>query len=215
MPHYHNQFDVVHARSCANGIPDFPAFIAEMVACLKPGGILLLVEADFQLYDEDKGPMDCAFDQSGSGSWLARILFEVYNTLKSRSSAVDAPTQLFKWIQEHPDLKDEVGMDLFIPIGPWLMGADKVATERVQYVGHLMRENLLELTRAFKPMLVEEAYSPDTIDRWIAGADAELGQLSVHMYTKWHYACAIKVGDKPKPPSYFMVLEDNDVAADS
>lgn len=37
LPHYHDQFDVVHARACAVGINIFETFIDEMVRCLKPG----------------------------------------------------------------------------------------------------------------------------------------------------------------------------------
>ena len=96
LPHYHGRFDVVHLRACSNGIKDFPAFIDDMVKCLKPGkpvcvsggllmvcfhlylqsgGVILSMEGDLQLYAENKEPMEAAFDVGGTGSWATRILF--------------------------------------------------------------------------------------------------------------------------------------------
>ena len=40
-----------------------------------PGGILLVVEGDLQLYGEDHEPMQAKFPPEPSGSWMNRLLF--------------------------------------------------------------------------------------------------------------------------------------------
>jgi len=163
-----------------------------MVQCLKPGGILLIVEGDLQLYGEDHEPMEAKFSPESSGSWMNRLLWEAYNCLKPRGSAIDAGRFLLTWLQQNDELENEEGRKIFTPIGPWLKGDDEADTERLLFIGELMRQNSKEFVRGWKPMLLEEGFFEDTVDRWIQGTDEELGALSVHMHVQWHYACATK-----------------------
>ena len=92
LPHFYGQFDIVHARSTANGVRDavqpsvaflmsaqvrdYERFIEECVRCLRPGGILLLVEGDMILFGEDLRPYPMASIEDGTGgSWMARMLY--------------------------------------------------------------------------------------------------------------------------------------------
>ena len=57
-------------------VRDYEALIEECVRCLRPGGVLLLVEGDMVIFGEDLRPQPLA-DLEGAGqggSWLARML---------------------------------------------------------------------------------------------------------------------------------------------
>ncbi|KAF9520151.1 hypothetical protein BS47DRAFT_846792 [Hydnum rufescens UP504] len=174
LPHYHGQFDVVHAQSSANGIRDFPQFIHEMVQCLKPGGILLIVEGDLQLYGEDFEPMEAKFSPESSGSWMNRLLFETYSCAKFRGSAMDAGRFLLTWLQQNQELENEQGRKIFTPIGPWLRGDTEAETGRLMFIGELMRQNSKEFVRGWKPMLLEEG---SLKTQWIGGSKAQMKNL--------------------------------------
>ena len=69
-------------------ISDYRRMMEEAVLCLKPGGLLVLVEFHWQLYDEDKvTPAQELSDDSPRGSALQRIfhgkryLLRFYHTL--------------------------------------------------------------------------------------------------------------------------------------
>lgn len=76
----HEQFDVIHVRSIANGVTRYYAILKELARCLKPGGLILLVDGDFQLLQHDLEPQDICLDDGRKDkpprySWLSRVLF--------------------------------------------------------------------------------------------------------------------------------------------
>lgn len=81
LRHFAGQFDLVQARSVTIGIKDAPKTIKDLQLCLKPGGLLLLIEGDTDMWGEDyrKLPMakvDGDGDVSGvseTGSWFQRL----------------------------------------------------------------------------------------------------------------------------------------------
>ena len=50
LPHLHGQFDVVFFRSIGLGLKDFRRSLADIEACAKPGGIVICMDADFDIY---------------------------------------------------------------------------------------------------------------------------------------------------------------------
>ncbi|KAG8717995.1 hypothetical protein FRC08_006191 [Ceratobasidium sp. 394] len=186
-------FDVVHARSCANGVTDFKEFVNDMGLCLRPGGVILIVEGDLQTCSYLREPQELAYgDGNPNKSWMARMLFEAFTTMKGRGSHVDANIKLYGWLCENPLFQDEDWAKIFSPIGPWERGRTEAETRKLEIIGELMRQNSLSFVRALKPLLLSEGYFPETVDRFIAGTDRELSELSVHMYVQWHYAWAIR-----------------------
>ena len=58
MTPYYGQFEVVHCRSVAHGIPDYQSFLVEAAKCLKPGGVLLSFASDvLGTLDEHQNPV--------------------------------------------------------------------------------------------------------------------------------------------------------------
>ncbi len=55
---YHSQFDVIHCRCVSQGILDFKSFLIDAAACLRPGGVLLIVGPErMGTFNERKEPM--------------------------------------------------------------------------------------------------------------------------------------------------------------
>jgi len=122
---------------------------------------------------------------------MQRILFSAYNALKGKGSSVDAGRQFARWLGEHvgkPGGVTFVGeTEVWVPVGPWLRGNDE-QTRRLNYIGELMRRDCKLFIRSLRPLLIEDGYQPETLDRWIGDTVRELDTLSVHMYCTWHYA---------------------------
>ncbi|KAG9127539.1 hypothetical protein FRC07_012555 [Ceratobasidium sp. 392] len=174
-------------------VTDFKEFINDMGLCLRPGGIILVVEGDLQLYSYLREPQEHAYgDGNPDKSWMARMLFEAFTTMKGRGSHVDANIKIYGWLCENQLFQDEDWEKIFSPIGPWERGRTEAETRKLETIGELMRQNSLSFVRALKPLLLSENYSPETVDRFIAGTDRELAALSVHMYVQWHYAWATR-----------------------
>jgi len=207
LEHYYGQFDLVHARSTANGVKDFEWLVQESALCLRPGGVLILIEGNFEILNEFGEVQERAYGEGGPGqSWFARICFEAYNTMKARGSHVDAGIMLERWMRNCRDL-DQVGYrTLNIPLGPWEQGATEEETRQKEFMGTLMRQNMKEFARALKPTFLSNGYPPDLVDRFISGVDQELSELQLHMHLRYHHSWARRVqqpglADGSKPES--------------
>jgi hypothetical protein len=76
LTHFRGQFDVVHARLIASGLKDFRATMQDVEECLKPGGIVLWLEVDYDMYAGDRyAYIPFATAEDGSGSWFQRIIY--------------------------------------------------------------------------------------------------------------------------------------------
>jgi SAM-dependent methyltransferase len=91
LPHFHDtessnsrSFDLIHMRMVLTGLKDLDAVLIDLQRCLKPGGLLIIIDMTPILWDQSQNmiPMaklgtDDGDDDavSQSGSWLARVLF--------------------------------------------------------------------------------------------------------------------------------------------
>jgi hypothetical protein len=76
LAHFHNQFDVVHARLITAGIADFRRTMHDVEACLKPGGIVIWLDVDYDIYSKDRMTYEpYGTDENPSGSWFQRSAF--------------------------------------------------------------------------------------------------------------------------------------------
>jgi SAM-dependent methyltransferase len=95
LPHFHDtessdtrSFDLIHMRMVQTGLEDLDAVLIDLQRCLKPGGLLIIIDMTPILWDQsrnmipmakidtDDGDDDGAVSQSGS--WLARVLFGMF-----------------------------------------------------------------------------------------------------------------------------------------
>jgi hypothetical protein len=70
---YYGQYDVVHMRCVGSGIESYRRLLVEASKCLKPGGVAIFMEGDFDLWAENRETLQVpASDENPNGSWLQR-----------------------------------------------------------------------------------------------------------------------------------------------
>lgn len=80
LEHFHGQYDVIHMRSVMTGIYDIDKTVEDIQLCLKPGGVIILICADIQIYGEDrlhaiKIPDPRNEGPNSTGSWFHKIIW--------------------------------------------------------------------------------------------------------------------------------------------
>lgn len=76
LPHLAGRFDLVHMRCASGGLPDYPQAITTAAQCLKPGGLLLIVDFDMHLLAEDMlSSQKMASAHQPNGSWVQRFCY--------------------------------------------------------------------------------------------------------------------------------------------
>ncbi|CAG8651721.1 2079_t:CDS:10, partial [Acaulospora colombiana] len=138
------RFDLVHMRCTASGLPDFAQATTYAAQCLKPGGLLLIVDLDTQLCAEDKVTIQkIATPNQPDGSWLARYFYEVRSAFDT--SGIDTSKlseTLDRALWNHPLLTNCGAGSMFNPVGPWVKSIDPEEKQRLGFAGILMRQNL-------------------------------------------------------------------------
>ncbi|KIM23716.1 hypothetical protein M408DRAFT_251572 [Serendipita vermifera MAFF 305830] len=78
LSHLQDQFDVVFARAIAFGLKDVRKTLADMQKCVKPGGMLIWVDGDYDLFSG--WPMvyrPFVSSSNPTGSYVARVCYEL------------------------------------------------------------------------------------------------------------------------------------------
>jgi trans-aconitate methyltransferase len=73
LSQFENQFDVVHVRFVSIGLKNFARTMKDVHSCLKPGGIVLWLDAEVNLYfTEEFKYVPPASESNPQGSWYQR-----------------------------------------------------------------------------------------------------------------------------------------------
>jgi ubiquinone/menaquinone biosynthesis C-methylase UbiE len=80
---YENHFDVIHMRCVMAGIKDMKVTLHDLERCMRPGGLLVVVDGDTPVNESREGYMKVAKEEgdddvSGvneTGSWVRRIMW--------------------------------------------------------------------------------------------------------------------------------------------
>jgi 2-polyprenyl-3-methyl-5-hydroxy-6-metoxy-1,4-benzoquinol methylase len=84
LAQFAGRFDLVHMRSTASGIPDYAQAATYAAQCVRPGGLLLLVEIDTQFSAENMVTIQkIATPNQPDGSWLARFFYGAHPNILS------------------------------------------------------------------------------------------------------------------------------------
>jgi SAM-dependent methyltransferase len=79
LPHFKDQFDIVHARFIGSGLRDFKQSQADIHQCLKPGGIIIWMDVDYDIYTTDVHTyFPIATDDNPDGTWLGRVIYGTF-----------------------------------------------------------------------------------------------------------------------------------------
>jgi trans-aconitate methyltransferase len=86
LSRFHSRFDLIHMRCVVGGLTDIKKTMEDLEMCLRPGGILLVIDGDLPFSEDRQGYVKMAKlegdeDVSGvseAGSWFMRIMWGMY-----------------------------------------------------------------------------------------------------------------------------------------
>ncbi|KAG9078554.1 hypothetical protein FS749_009403 [Ceratobasidium sp. UAMH 11750] len=183
MSEYYGKLDMIQVRSVITGIADYPTFLEIVWRCLKPGGILMLLDGFVPLYDEDFNPsMSTAF---------AKLCSKVTSKMQfPNGTGADFSDQISSWLHEHGGFGNIQVENLYIPTG-W-NGSGKYC-KNSELAGSIMVENMKKLLSAWRLLLLSAGVLETEVDLWIAGVEKELGTPGMlKAYVRWIITCAQK-----------------------
>ncbi|PVF97655.1 S-adenosyl-L-methionine-dependent methyltransferase [Serendipita vermifera] len=197
LGHYHEHFDVIHARCIGSGISNFSTMMQDVEACLKPGGIVFFIDGDQRFYEENAvGPVSIGVDPEEGGdptrgSWLYRIAREV----RFAAMYMGADVRGLENCIDEGDMWDHPLIDpatirvasVFTPMGPWAKSHDVEQSQRLAYAGSLIRQDFMRVHRAWHAILKKAGVPQEKLVQWSAWADEELEQLRFRMYARWRF----------------------------
>ncbi|KIM32023.1 hypothetical protein M408DRAFT_63765 [Serendipita vermifera MAFF 305830] len=132
---HHRMYDVVHARNISQGIQRLTAFIQDVADCLRPGGLGVFMEWDYQIYTPEHIPFTSptpTYDPSaltprfGERGPLAterlpalfHLLRSIFRASTAAGSHITAASHLGVFVQRNGDFKGVNVREVWIPVVP-------------------------------------------------------------------------------------------------
>ncbi|KAF7303013.1 hypothetical protein MKEN_01264300 [Mycena kentingensis (nom. inval.)] len=171
LEHFYGDFNVVHAQLISSGIKDYLNLINQMAHCLRPGGLLDLMEFDFSVYDHmpDGNHRRCPTDTSTiAGPWFARWMAFANAAARDAGGHPDAATHLQQWLLDHPLLEDVVYRDFWIPVSP-----HPSFDHSQRRIGTQMRDDILAFLKSGRPLLLGSGVPESIVDELQLNAEHE------------------------------------------
>jgi len=213
IPHFYDQFDLVHARCVMVGITDSEKTMRELQLCLKPGGLLILINGDKNIYDEQKIKVKMAKIEgdedvdsvSQEGSWFQRKMWEAHEASKMAGSNHERGSEMIDlglWSHDLCDPETAIGGGLYIPVGPWATSPNVMEDQALKYVGVLMRQVFFSIHRGYEAMIKRFGVTQETLDAWNDLIDKELKEMRIRMWCRFRFCWARRRADQglPAPP---------------
>lgn len=219
LTHFHGQFDVIHMRCVNTGITDIDRTFVDLQQCLKPGGLLIIVDGDIWIGAEDKetvvknAKVEGDGDVSGvseDGSWFRRFMFEINEASKLAGSSLERGREKFAyglWDQPMMDPSTAFGGGVYLPLGPWARGQNQAENDALLYAGILMRQNILKVHRAFHSMFLRFGMDQATLDEWSQRADEELTLMRPRTWVRFRFCWARKRAESGGPAPVLSSIE--------
>ncbi|KAI0308063.1 S-adenosyl-L-methionine-dependent methyltransferase [Multifurca ochricompacta] len=172
LQHFYGDFNVVHARLISSGIRDFPSLIDHISQCLRPGGLMELLEFDFRVYDGDCRPFSLRTGIMES-PWFPRWMSFLNMAVRQRGGSPDAASMLYNWTLQHPAFEDVVYEEYFIPTAPFMSHQDPNFHFN-RAISLTFREDILAFLRSGRPLLLGSGLPESLVDELQDRAHFEL-----------------------------------------
>ncbi|KAJ6520254.1 hypothetical protein C8R45DRAFT_954465 [Mycena sanguinolenta] len=182
LEHFYGDFNVVHARLISSGIKDYPRLIDQIAHCLRPRGLLCMMEFDFHVWDHmpDGNHRRCDLEPSSIAEpWLARWMINANVAARNAGGDPDAATHLHGWINSHPAFEDVVYQDYWVPVSPHASfnGFQK-------RIGAQMRDDILSFLKSGRPLLLGNGVPEPIVDELQVNAERELRSAARAQYIR-------------------------------
>lgn len=205
LDHHEGQFDLVHIRLVGSGLKNIRQVMADAEKCLKPGGLVLWLDIDYDLYSQTNFVYKpVASELNPSGVWLQRPIYEMRRSAVLGGSDVhEMEKALDEGLWDSPLLDPATckTASLYLLIGPWATGGNPSLDQYMNYVGSLMRQDIMSGHRAIHPLLIRTGWSKETVNEWSDKADKEMedcnDKMSLRIRIAWGRRRAAE--DQPAP----------------
>lgn len=205
---FQNTFDLIHMRFVAGSCEQFLKTMYDVQACLKPGGMFILIDSTGTILKEDRRTLTGVKHRHyPNGSRLQRMLYEIRHAnqqLGCDEFMMRATLQDGLW--EIGEYEDCGAAELLVPIGSWASSPHDEDTLRQKEIGRLMAQCI----RSFEPMnemqLKLLGFQEGTMQQWSRDIHNELSDESLHTFLD----VRILWGRKPDGSPRSMLLEAQD-----
>ncbi|CCA66728.1 hypothetical protein PIIN_00409 [Serendipita indica DSM 11827] len=203
---FYNGYDVVHVRCIGSGIRSYRNLLIEATNCLRPGGLAIFIEGDFDLLDKDQVTiLEPASDNNEAGSWMQRWMQAVRQAQVRRCNVADvddSPETLDKGLWQFEEYHEQscgTG-SIFTPVSPWPTSSLK--EESLHYKMFVL---------ATKQLLIEDGVTPEQVEEWAPKAIAELDDdARYHTWFRWRIAWGrLKPLTSNSPASTSSITQEN------
>ncbi|KAJ7361299.1 hypothetical protein DFH08DRAFT_843703 [Mycena albidolilacea] len=182
LEHFYGDFNVVHARLISSGIKDYARLIDQVAHCLRPAGLLDMMEFDFHVYDHmpDGNHRRCDLETSSIAEpWLARWMIFTNIAAKNAGGYPDAATHLHRWINTHPAFEDVVYHDYWVPVSPHAS-----LTDFQKRIGTQMRDDIYSFLKSCRPLLLGGGVPEAIVNELQGNAEWELRTAARAQYIR-------------------------------
>ncbi|KAG8822738.1 hypothetical protein FRC17_009467, partial [Serendipita sp. 399] len=149
--------------------------------CLKPGGMIIWLDADYSLYFTNKLEYLPGFtDDNPGGSWMQRCTSELRRAMLKVGSDIDGMESTLDagfWKDPLLDPTTCRTASLYMPIGPWASDDNPSVSQLLKYAGALMRQDAMEGMKSIRPLLVRIGWPKDTVESWGKKQNAEVADM--------------------------------------
>lgn len=192
LTHFDKQFDVINARLIGFGLQNFRKSMVDVARCLKPGGIVIWLDGDYDLYwgypPKYMPPYSEAYPE---GSGLQRIFYETRRAATAKGSDIFGMSlALDEGLWQQSDILDPATCQtasLLLPMGEWMKSDDINEAQLLGFVGKLMRQDIMAAHKGAQPVLLKAGWPQTVLDEWSSKADDEItnGKVSIRMRLAW------------------------------
>ncbi|PVG03394.1 S-adenosyl-L-methionine-dependent methyltransferase [Serendipita vermifera] len=204
---YYGKYDIVHVRCVGSGIMSYRGLLEEASKCLKPGGLAIFMEGDFDLWSEDRRSLQVpASDENPNGSWLQRWMQAVRMAQVRRCKITESdnsPETLDKGLWQFGCYDENTcGVaGIYTPISPWVQS--DIPEEQVHYriTGVLMRQNLKLFVNSSAQTLMDDGMTREETEEWKLRIRDELQSMEIKMWKRWRIAWGRMPSEKSKHSS--------------
>ncbi|KAF8506853.1 S-adenosyl-L-methionine-dependent methyltransferase [Russula emetica] len=182
LQHFYGDFNVVHARLISSGIKDFPALIDHISQCLRPGGLMELLEFDFRVYDADYKAFSLPVDTM-EPPWLPRWMSLANMAVRQHGGTPHAANMLYSWTLQHQAFEDVVYEEYFVPAAPF-MSRREPNYHFKRTVSEMMRDDILAFLLSGRPLLLGSGLSESLVDELQRRATSELREARTVSYVR-------------------------------
>jgi hypothetical protein len=183
-------------------IKDYQTLIDHISQCLRPGGLVELLEFDFRVYSASFKPFSF-LDDTMEPPWFPRWMSLINMAVRQRGGSPDAANMLHSRTLQHQAFEDVVYEEYFIPTAPFMSHQEpnyrflrtisEMFRDDIQVCGygyprlphpHHLHSFVQSFLRSGRPLLLGSGFSEPLVDELQHRANLELKEARTVSYIR-------------------------------